>query len=121
MGILIVEKDNTSAELIYEIFIKDIKNLFFASDCMQAAIAFRKYNPSLVIIDLDISFTDSIDLINTMKIENKKLKVIGLYSSDVHNIKDNFMLHHIDALINKISINKDLHNTYISLIENNKN
>ena len=116
MGILIVEKDNKSAELIYDIFIKDINNLFFASDCNQASIAFRKYNPTVVIIDLDISFVDVVELIKTIKIENKKIKIIAIYSvCEIKDIEENLENYEIDALIHKNFLDDSLYDAYHNL------
>ena len=70
MDILVIENDNKSAELIYEIFYENIEKLFFVSDGEQALIAFRKYEISVVIIDLKISLINAIDLIQIMKMEN---------------------------------------------------
>lgn len=113
MGILIVEKDNISAELIYEIFIEDVKNLFFTCDCIQASIAFRKYNPSVVIVDLDISIIDVIDLTEIMKTENPKIKIIAIYSiANINDIKENLTKYHIDALIKKEDLLNSLYNHY---------
>jgi DNA-binding response OmpR family regulator len=117
LGILIVEKDNASAELIYEIFIQEIKKFYFASDCIQASIAFREYKPSVVIIDLDTSFFEVIELIQTMRVENPKIKIIAMYSCNKYNIKENFRKYNIDNLANKNSIHETLHNMYLDLIK----
>lgn len=55
MAILIIENDNKSAELIYDIFINEIRDIMFANDGIQALIAFRKYELSTILIDLEIS------------------------------------------------------------------
>ena len=113
MGILIVEKDNISAELIYEIFIEDVKNLFFTCDCIQASIAFRKYNPSVIIVDLDISIIDVIDLIEIIKAENPKIKIIDIYSiTNINDIKENLAKYHIDVLIKKENLHNSLYDNY---------
>lgn len=117
MSILVVEKDNVSAELIYEIFTKEIKNLFFVCDCIQASIAFRKYKPSIVIVDLDISITDVLNLIQSIKNENPNIKIIAINSNSNNEMLKKYLNEkHIDALINKKSIYEKLHVIYKNLI-----
>ena len=117
MSILVVEKNNESSELIYEIFNKEKKDLFFVCDGAQALVAFRKYKISIVIIDLKISFVNALDLIQIMKIENPQIKVIALNSSsnnyDIDKYEENYCF---DILIRKNDINKYLYDAYLELI-----
>lgn len=121
MGILVIENDNKSAELIYEIFYENIENLFFACDGEQALIAFRKYEISVVIIDLKISLINAIDLIQIMKTENPQIKIIAL-NSDTNNydIDINQEKYCFDILIQKDYLYKYLYNAYLKLMNSEK-
>lgn len=117
LSILVVEKDNESAELIYEILINEINDLFFVSDGAQALIAFRKYKISLVIVDLEISFVNALDLIHIIKNEKPNTKIIALNSNKEIDTKDN---DYIDILIPKDQIDVYLYDSYLKLLNDEK-
>ena len=117
LSILVVEKDNESAELIYEILINEINDLFFVSDGAQALIAFRKYKISLVIVDLEISFVNALDLIHIIKNEKPHTKIIALNSNKNIDTKDNY---YIDILIPKDQIDVYLYDSYLKLLNDEK-
>lgn len=117
LSILVVEKDNESAELIYEILINEINDLFFVSDGAQALIAFRKYKISLVIVDLEISFVNALDLIHIIKNEKPNTKIIALNSNKEIDTKDNY---YIDILIPKDQIDVYLYDSYLKLLNDEK-
>ena len=117
LSILVVEKDNESAELIYEILINEINDLFFVSDGAQALIAFRKYKISLVIVDLEISFVNALDLIHIIKNEKPNTKIIALNSNKNIDTKDNY---YIDILIPKDQIDVYLYDSYLKLLNDEK-
>lgn len=117
LGILIVEKDNKSAELIHEIFYEDKKDLFFVCDDSQALIAFRKYKISIVIIDLEILLANVFDLIQIMKKENSQIKIIALNSTINNYDIDKYQKEYgFDKLIQKDDIHKYLYDLYSKLI-----
>lgn len=117
LSILVVEKDNESAELIYEILINEINDLFFVSDGAQALIAFRKYKISLVIVDLEISFVNALDLIHIIKNENPNTKIIALNSNKDIDTKNSY---YIDILIPKDQIDVYLYDSYLKLLNDEK-
>ena len=117
LSILVVEKYNESAELIYEILINEINDLFFVSDGAQALIAFRKYKISLVIVDLEISFVNALDLIHIIKNEKPNTKIIALNSNKNIDTKDN---DYIDILIPKDQIDVYLYDSYLKLLNDEK-
>lgn len=121
MSILIVEKDNKSAELIYEIFNEEKRDLFFVCDEEEAIIAFRKYKISIVIIDLESLFVDNFNLIKIMKSENSQIKIIALNSTindcDVENYKEKYSF---NILIQKDDLHKYLYDSYLKLINDKK-
>lgn len=117
LSILVVEKDNESAELIYEILINEINDLFFVSDGAQALIAFRKYKISLVIVDLEISFVNALDLIHIIKNEKPNTKIIALNSNKDIDTKDSY---YIDILIPKDQIDVYLYDSYLKLLNDEK-
>lgn len=117
LSILVVEKDNESAELIYEILINEINDLFFVSDGAQALIAFRKYKISLVIVDLEISFVNALDLIHIIKNEKPNTKIIALNSNKDIDTKNSY---YIDILIPKDQIDVYLYDSYLKLLNDEK-
>ena len=117
LSILVVEKDNESAELIYEILINEINDLFFVSDGAQALIAFRKYKISLVIVDLEISFVNALDLIHIIKNEKPNTKIIALNSNKDIDTKNSY---YIDILIPKDQIDVYLYDSYLKLLNDKK-
>lgn len=121
MAILIVERDNESSELIYEIFNKELSELFFVCDGAQALVAFRKYEISTAVIDLEISFVSAIDLIGIMRKENPDIKIIAL-TSNLDNCSENKYQHNygFDVLIQKNDIHKYLYDSYLKLTMSDK-
>ena len=117
LSILVVEKYNESAELIYEILINEINDLFFVSDGAQALIAFRKYKISLVIVDLEISFVNALDLIHIIKNEKPNTKIIALNSNKDIDTKNSY---YIDILIPKDQIDVYLYDSYLKLLNDEK-
>ncbi len=116
MGILVVEKDNKSAELIYDIFSEEIKELFFASNVNEALIAFRKYKISIIILDLQMKFIDLVELIHIIKNEKTNIKIIAINtnSTDVE-IEELFKEQLINALVEKESLKENLYDVYKGL------
>lgn len=97
MAILVIENHNESAELIYEILMNEPNNIIFAEDGAQGLIAFRKYELSTIIIDLDISFIDSIELIKTVKKEKPNIRIIT------------FARNYEDKVVDKLDFLQDKH------------
>lgn len=120
MSILIVEEENKSAELIYEIFNKEKRDLFFVCDEVQALIAFRKYKTSILIIDLKILCVNDFNLIQIMKIENPQIKIIALNSTSYNYDVEKYQEKYFDILIEKNDIYKCLYDAYLELINNNE-
>jgi CheY-like chemotaxis protein len=76
LAILVIGNDNESAELIYEILMNEPNNIIFAEDGVQGLIAFRKYELSTIIVDLDICFISILEFIKIIKEESKKIKIV---------------------------------------------
>ena len=97
-GVLYVEDDNVTRELIVKNLRREYENVYHAPDGREGLKLFREHNPAVVITDLAMPDIDGFTMIKEMREVSQDVTIIvaTAYREEAQKIED-----HVDLILFK--------------------